>query len=426
MKEDFIQYLWKYKKFNFSNLKTTASQDLVIQKVGAHNTHNSGPDFFNAQLIIENQKWAGNVEIHINSSDWYVHGHEKDPSYDNVILHVVWQDDVPVFRRDNTSIPTLQLKDFVDKKFLKSYSRLFKKNNKKKIACESQLPVVSSFVMANWQERLFLERLEDKSEMILSLLKDATNNWEEVLFKLLAKNFGLKINGEAFLSLADSIDFSIVKKCKQDVNRIEALFFGQAGFLKEVVEIDYVQDLSKEYNFLKHKFKLSNAGVLPFQFFRLRPPNFPTIRLAQLAKLYATNQQLFAKVMEITSNEDFYELFGVGTSDFWKNHYTFSKESVFKEKRITRSFVDLVLINTIIPLKFMYAKSLGKNPEEEVFDLISQLSHEKNSIIEKFIASGVTVKNAMHSQAMIQLKNKYCEEKACLQCAIGNYLLNQD
>ncbi len=426
MNEDFIQYLWRYKKFELSNLKTTKGQEVVIHKLGTHNTNNSGPDFFNAQISVEGQKWAGNVEIHMKSSDWYVHNHENDRSYDNVILHAVWEDDMAIFRKDNTSIPTLQLRDYVDNKLLTSYRNFFLQNNNKWIACENQLPLVSDFVMYNWQERLFLERLEQKSHSIVTLLKNSANNWEAVLFKLLAKNFGLKVNSEAFLSLANSFDFSIVQKCSRNLNRVEALFFGQAGFLEVESEIQYVHDLQQEYDFLKHKFHLDTKGVIPLQFFRLRPSNFPTIRLAQLAKLYSTHQQLFAKVIETNESKDFYELFKVDTSDFWKNHYTFEKESTPRKKNITPSFIDLILINTIIPIKFVYAKYQGKNPEDEVFDLISQLHYEKNSIITNFLDAGVEIKNALHSQAMIQLKNKYCDQKACLKCAIGNYLLNQD
>ncbi len=425
MSEDFLQYLWKHKKFELSNLKTTNQQEIVLQFVGVHNTKNSGPDFFNAQMSIENQKWAGNVEIHYKTSDWYVHNHENDRSYDNVILHVVWEDDTEVFRRDNTKIPTLQLKDYVQKNILVHYYTLFEKSNRNWIACEKQLPEVTDFVMSNWQERLYIERLEQKSILILELLKNSANDWEAVLFKLLAKNFGLKINGESFLSLANSLDFSIIQKCSTDLGTLEALLFGQANLLSIKHETEYSKNLRKEYEFLRNKFKINNKGVIPFQFFRLRPPNFPTIRLAQLAKLYFSHQQLFNSVIKTQHIKGFYQLFQVDTSDFWKNHYTFEKKSALRKKNMTQSFIDLLLINTIIPIKFIYARSQGKNPEEEVFELISQLSSEKNSIIQNFKALEVPVENAMHSQALIQLKNSYCNQKACLKCAIGNYLLNQ-
>ncbi|WP_108867028.1 DUF2851 family protein [Aquimarina aquimarini] len=424
MTEDFLQYLWKHKKLELTDLKTTKGEELILQQVGLHNTRQSGPDFFNARLIIKEQKWAGNVEVHIKSSDWYVHNHECDPMYDNVILHVVWEDDMDIYRKDNSVIPTLQLKDYTDQKVLTRYRKIIQTNNTQWIKCSKQLPAVSDFIITNWQERLFVERLEKKSILILELLKKSENDWEAVFFKLLAKNFGLQINGEAFLSLANSVDFSIVRKCTNSLSSIEALFFGQAGLLENDSEEEYLQILRREYSFLQNKFKINREGVLPFHFFRLRPSNFPTIRLAQLAMLYFRNHHFFDTIIRAQTVKEFYDFFNVSLNGFWENHYTFEKKSKAKTKRLTKSFVDLLLINTIIPVKFVYAKSLGKSPEEEVFKLISQLSYEKNKIIDNFITLKVPVENAMHSQAMIQLKTMYCNQKACLKCAIGNYLLN--
>ncbi|MBG6128674.1 hypothetical protein IWQ47_000635 [Aquimarina sp. EL_43] len=424
MTEDFLQYLWKYKKFGFVDLRTTRHEELILQQVGTHNIESSGPDFFDARLIIQGQKWAGNVEVHIRSSDWYVHNHENDPAYDNVILHVVWEDDVEVYRKDNSIIPTLQLREYIREELLVRYKKLFDKNAQQWISCDKQLPEVSRFMLSNWQERLYLERLEKKSTLILKLLKDSANNWEAVLFKLLSKNFGLKTNGASFLSLANSIDFAVLRKCTSHLEELEALFFGQASLLEVDIKGEYFNTLKNEYQFLKNKYKLSTGRVEPFHFFRLRPPNFPTIRLAQLAMLYFKNHQLFSKVISSNRIEDFYALFAVETSKFWQNHYTFEKESKASKKRLTKPFVDLLLINTIIPIKFVYARSVGQNPEEDIFELITKLPFEKNSIISNFMDLNVPIENAMHSQAMIQLKNTYCDQKACLKCAIGNYLLN--
>ncbi len=424
MTEDFLQYLWKYKKFGFVDLRTTRHEELILQQVGVHNIESSGPDFFDARLIIQGQKWAGNVEVHIRSSDWYVHNHENDPAYDNVILHVVWEDDVEVYRKDNSIIPTLQLKEYIREELLLRYKKLFDKNAQQWISCDKQLPEVSHFMLSNWQERLYLERLEKKSTLILKLLKTSANNWEAVLFKLLSKNFGLKTNGAAFLSLANSIDFTVLRKCTDHQKQLEALFFGQAGLLEVDIKSEYFNTLKNEYQFLKNKYKLNANGVDSFHFFRLRPSNFPTIRLAQLAMLYFKNHQLFSKVINSNTIDDFYTLFNIETSKFWQNHYTFEKESKVSKKKLTKSFIDLLLINTIIPIKFVYARSVGQNPEEDIFELITKLPFEKNSIISNFMDLNVPIENAMHSQAMIQLKNIYCDQKACLQCAIGNYLLN--
>ncbi len=426
MSEDFLHYIWKYKKINFSNLKTTDEQSLVLLRIGDHNQLNSGPDFFNAQLIINDQKWAGNLEIHIKSSDWYVHHHEIDSAYDNVILHVVWEDDIEVFRNDNSRLATLQLKDYVDTSLLIKYQQIFQSKTTNWIQCEKQLPEVSSFTISNWQERLYIERLEHKSSQIRELLKKSSNDWEEVLFKLLAKNFGLKVNDDAFLSLANSFGFSCLRKCSTNVEQLEALFYGQANLLDKNSNVPYVQKLLKRYTFLKNKFKLQNKGVIPFRFFRLRPSNFPTIRISQLASLYFKNNQLFSEVMRINNLDAFYELFDVSASEFWETHYTFDKESSSRGKKITKSFTNLILINTIIPLKFLYARNIGKDVEEEIFGLMSQLPCEKNNITNHFIDLGVRMDDALHSQSMIELKNNYCDKKACLKCSIGNYLLNRE
>ncbi|WP_299610013.1 DUF2851 family protein [uncultured Aquimarina sp.] len=425
MNEDFLHYLWKYKKIDFLQLLTTDSQRLVIQRVGDHNLTRSGPDFFNSQIIIDHQKWAGNVEIHLKSSDWYVHHHEIDPAYDNVILHVVWEHDVEVFRRDNSKIPTLQLKDYTEKDLLHKFRKFFLHKESNWIQCEKLLPEVSAFTIANWQERLYIERLEQKSKLIHKLLISSSNDWEAVLFKLLARSFGLNVNNDAFLSLANSFEFKIVRKCSEDVENMEALLFGQANLLDDKSDNPYQQRLVKKYEFLKHKYTLKNHGVSPFYFYGLRPSNFPTIRISQLANLYVKNKQLFSEIIKTNTLTTFYELFDVSATDFWKTHYTFDKESTFRNKKLTKSFIHLILINTVIPLKFLYAKKLGYDREEDIFSLISQLPYERNTIVNKFISLQVPMEDALHSQAMIHLKMNYCNQKACLKCAIGNYLLNR-
>lgn len=423
MQEDFLHYIWQYKKFDVSAIKTSNNEAITILSVGQHN-FNSGPDFFNAQLKIENQTWAGNVEIHIKSSDWYVHNHETDAAYDNVILHVVWEHDTDIFRKDNAVIPTLELKRFIDKKALNNYQTLFSKSEKW-INCENNFSNIDSFTIQNWLERLYFERLERKAYDINLLLKDSKNDWEAVLFKILAKNFGSKVNGEAFLSIAKSIDFSVVRKLQSKQIQLEALFFGQANLLDNTIEDFYSKQLIKEYQFLKQKFKLSNSSVSQIQFFRLRPPNFPTIRLSQLANLYNSHQNLFSKIIETNTLDDFYSLFAVTTSPFWNTHYTFNKTSKHSKKVLTKPFVDLLLINTIIPLKFSYAKAQGKQIDDAIIKLISEIKSEKNSVIEKFNSLKKISNSALQSQGLIQLKNEYCSKNKCLQCTIGSKLLNK-
>lgn len=422
MQEDFLHYVWKHKKFATLSLQTTSGDRITLVNVGQHN-HNSGPDFFNAQLGIADQVWAGNVEIHIKSSDWYVHNHETDSAYDNVILHVVYDHDTEIFRRDNSPIPTLELKNYIGKEILETYQNLFSNKNKW-INCENDFAMVDDFILNNWLENLYFERLERKSRTIETMLLLSKNDWEAVLFRLLAKNFGLKVNGEAFLSMANSFDFTIVRKTQANAEQLEALFFGQAGILETDIQNAYYQNLTKEYQFLKQKFGLSNLQVVPLQFFRLRPPNFPTIRLSQLALLYHQQKNLFSRIIAANTLNELYAIFKVSTSDFWEDHYTFGKVSKKTKKNLTKSFIDLLLINTILPLKFSYAKHIGHSADETVLAIIQEIESEKNSIVDSFNRLKNSSKSALHSQALIQLKTEYCVKNKCLQCAVGNSIIN--
>lgn len=421
MQEDFLHYIWQHKKMSVAHLKTTQHEALEIVSVGQHNT-NSGPDFFNAQLKIADQLWAGNVEVHVKSSDWFVHNHETDQAYDNVILHVVWEHDTEIFRKNNSIVPTLELKEVVDKTVLLNYSKLLSAKDKW-INCEADFAEVAPFVLESWLERLYIERLERKSETIEKLLQDSKNNWEAVLFKMLAKNFGLKVNGEAFFSMANAVDFQIIRKLQNNQSTLEALFFGLTGLLDQDIQEPYFLVLQKEYRYLKRKYNLHDTEVVPIQFFRLRPQNFPTIRLSQLATLYHLHSSLFSQIMEISSLKTIYKLFQVSTSVFWETHYSFGKVSKPSNKKITKAFVDLLIINTIIPLKFAYARHQGKDVNDFLLELIQQIPSEKNSIVSAFNKIKKVSHTAMQSQALIQLKTTYCDKNQCLKCAVGNALI---
>ena len=420
MKEDFIHYVWNYKKFDFSNLKTTQGENLVIVNSGQY-LQKAGPDFFNAQIILENQKWAGNVEIHLKSSDWYLHHHEKDDNYNNVILHVVWDHDTPIFRKDNSEIPVLEIKNYVSKEELNNYLSLT--TQKSWIFCENQIANVDEFVFSNWQERLFYERLERKIQPVNQLLEETENDWESLLFCMLAKNFGLNTNGESFLKMAKSITFSLIRKEALEVMYLEALFFGQADMIPVDVEDNYPKELKSWYDYIALKYKLSKPAIEPIQFFKHRPDNFPTIRLSQLAMLYHLHRNLFSKIIEANFIEEIYKIFNLSVSDYWKTHYNFDKSSPKKEKSLSKSFIDLVIINTIIPIRFAYANANGKEISETLTDLLSNIPSEKNSIIEKFTTFGIKSKNAFQTQSLLELKNEYCNHKKCLQCAVGLELL---
>ena len=423
MQEDFLHYVWKFKQFDILNIVTTIGESLDIINSGQHNI-NSGPDFFNAKLEINDQLWAGNVEVHVKSSDWYMHNHETDHAYDNVILHVVWEHDVEVLRKDETEIPTLVLKDIVNASALKSYQNLFRKSDTW-INCENQVSTVDDFVINNWNERLYIERLQQKASLIEERFKFTNGNWEAVLFQLLAKNFGLKVNGDAFLQLAQQIDFSIVRKLQHKPLSLEALLFGQANLLESDIQDVYYLKLKEEYSYLKKKFRLSESQV-NFQFFRLRPNNFPTIRLSQFINLYVKFQSVFIEVIQLKQSKDMYAFFEVGANDYWQNHYTFGKNSTKSVKKLTKSFIDLLVINTIVPIQFSYQKYIGKPNIEALLELVQQLKAEKNSIADKFGTLIKVKKTALESQAFLQLKTNYCVKNKCLQCAIGNAVLQQN
>lgn len=424
MKEDFLHYLWKFKKFDFLHAFTTQGETIQILKVGNHNETKSGPDFFNAKLSIGGQLWAGNVEIHVNSSDWYAHHHEKDAAYDTVILHVVWKHDVEVFRENNTPIATLQLSDFASAEALNNYLELVEKANYKWINCEKNLASVSGFIVKNWMERLYIERLQDKTKVIQAALASTRNDWEAVCFQLLAKNFGLNVNGKAFLEMASTLPFSVVRKTRNK-EELEALFFGMLHMFPKECDDTYVLRLKENFEYQKKKYKLE-PGEHQVEFFRLRPHNFPTIRLAQLAFIYATSQNLFLKLMQLKTRKQIHALFKVKVSEYWKNHFNFGKESKSSAKVLSASFIDLLIINSIVPLKFHFASSKGISATEECSSLLNELPKENNVTIQKFNELRPKMAtSALESQALLQLKPNYCDKNKCLHCAIGLSLLKK-
>lgn len=422
MKEDFLHYVWQYKKFSMQGLKTVQGEDIVVVNSGQY-LQQAGPDFFNAQVVIGGQKWAGNVEIHLKSSDWYIHNHERDDAYDSVILHVVWEHDAEVFRQDNSEMAVLELKHYTDKALLENYNALA--SAKTWIYCEKELETMNSFVVENWKERLFFERLQRKAVPIATLAKETNNDWEAVLFCFMAKNFGLNTNGETFYKIAASIPFNIIRKESFEAENLEALLFGRAGLLNDEFEDAYAKDLTARYNYMRHKYQLADVYVDEVQFFKHRPDNFPTIRLAQLAQLYHLHQNLFSKIITAETIADIYTLFKVQVPAYWQSHYRFDKESPAKRKLLTQQFIDLVIINTIIPFRFAYAQSLGKDNSEELIALLQQVAPESNSIIDKFKKYKMPVASAYDTQSLLQLRNEYCAHKRCMQCGLGLELLKK-
>lgn len=419
MKEEFLHYLWKYRLFKNGNLESANHEIVEVLNPGIHN-YDSGPDFFNAKVKINDTVWAGNIEIHVNSSDWYAHNHHKDKAYDNVILQVVYNHDKDVVRTNGQLIPTLEIK--FDQELLKNYKSLIKSENW--IPCQNNISKVDSFTVQNWLEKLTIERLEEKSGKIYELLKQTSNSWETAFYFQLARNFGFKLNSDPFEQLAKSLPLAYLAKHKDNLFQIEALLFGQAGFLNDESGDEYYETLKKEYQYLKSKFKLKPIEKHLWKFLRSRPGNFPTIRIAQFAKLIYNSTSLFSKIIETQTINDFYKLFVVTPSIYWDNHYTFNKESVQKLKSIGKSAVDIILINTVIPFLFIYGKAKGQDDlKERSINLLENIKAEKNAIITKWEDLGLKSANAFNTQALIQLKNKYCNHKKCLNCQIGDYLI---
>lgn len=421
MKEEFLHFLWRQKLMYSTQLFTTDNRSITIKKFGLWNTL-EGPDFLNAQIEIDHLLWVGHVEFHLKSSDWYLHKHENDKNYIPVILHVVWNHDVEVFGLDDKPLPTLELKKFVDKSLVANYQAFFK-NKQHWIPCEKQLHLVDDFILQNWLEKLFIERLEQRSIWIEETFLKVNRDWEALLFCLLAKSFGLNINGDAFLLFAQKIPFYILRKVRLHEDQLNALLFGVAGFLDDNIESQYQIELANEYSYLKRKFDLSSNSQFGFKFYGTRPSNFPTLRLAQLGALYHQHSSLFSKLINAKTKEELYDIFKIQLNEFWQHHYSFTSKTKRKNKGLTTSFIDLILINTVLPLKFFYFKKQGVLNSDQVFDFMKELSPEKNSIIDKFSKLNLNPKNAFDTQALLGLKKNYCAKKLCLRCAIGAEIL---
>lgn len=420
MREDFVHFLWKYKMLLGYNLKTTAGEPLIIKSLGTHN-HHSGPDFFNGRVVIGKQEWAGNVEMHVKSSDWFLHGHDTDPAYDNVILHVVWNHDAEIASPSGEPLPVLEVRELVPENLMESYHKLFAIKSKQFINCETQINQVDSFKQSMWLEKVFFERLEKKSGRIVNALEKNNNDWEAAFFQTLARSFGAKVNADAFEQVATSIDQQTIRKLARDAFQLESVFLGQAGLLDQEKSDRYNQFCCGEYAFAKAKHQLSPAHT-PMKLFRLRPANYPTIRLSQLAQLYHRNPMLFGEVLLAKTQEEFYELFKVQAAEYWTDHHLFDKPTKPRVKELTQQFVDLIIINCIVPFKFQYARHTNEDNTEELLALMSSLAPEKNTIVDGF-KQLIGIDSALESQAVLELKPNYCDPNRCLSCDIGVDLL---
>jgi len=416
MKEEFLQFIWEHGLFNRTNLKTVDGKLLEIISTGRPNT-DSGPDFFNARIRIEDTIWAGNIEIHQKSSHWYQHKHDIDGAYDNVVLHVVELYDKPV-QVKNHELPTLEIS--YPPSILENFEQLLK--SERWIACEDRLAEVDPFVLRFWFSSLMIERLQSKTNDILAILEQNKNNWNETFYQLLARNFGMKTNAVPFELLAKSLPLNILSKHKNDLFQIEALLFGQSGLLNEtLLGDDYFLSLRKEYSYLYKKYGLSGIESHLWKFMRLRPINFPTIRIAQLAKLIHHSSALFSRILETEDPEELRKLFDVSASEYWDTHYRFNKTSdENRKKTLGETAFNNLLINTIAPLLFVYGdQHLNQAMKDRALLLLEKTAPESNQIIRKWSELGIDSRSAFETQALIQLKNSYCEIKKCLHCQLG-------
>jgi hypothetical protein len=421
MTEEFLHYIWKFRLFDQQELLTTKGEAVEIRHPGVHN-FDAGPDFFNGKIKIDGTLWAGNIEVHIRSSDWEKHRHQSDKAYDNIILHVVHTADTTLYRSSGQEIPAIEIGKRIDHRFY--YSYLDFKLSKDWVPCAKQISTVPALVLNNTLDRVVLERLERKATAVLNSLLRSNSDWEESFYRHLAGNFGFKTNAEPFELLAKSLPLLTIGRHRNSLLQVEALLFGQAGMLEEHLEDKYALQLQNEYAFLKKKWKLQPVEKHLWKFLRLRPVNFPVIRIAQFAALMYTTNNLFSKILEIENTEELKKLMDVKASLYWEEHFMFGRSSVRREKHLGEEAINNILINTVVPFLFVYGRQKGEERFcEKALKLLGQTAAEKNTVIRKWSELDVPAGNAHASQALLELKNSYCDRKRCLSCSIGNYLI---
>ena len=415
MREEFLYYIWE-NRLTDTELKTTEGEPVEVVATGYRNT-NAGPDFLEAKIQIGDKLWAGHVEIHVKSSDWNRQGHQTDKAYKNVILHVVYENDTQV-----NDIPTLTLKDRFDEGLFTQYQKLI--SSKSWIPCEKSISQIPVFTRLSWLDRMAVERLESKSETVIKILEANQFDWEDTLYKLLMRYFGLKVNNEAFEYLANILPFKTLLKHADNLLQIEAMLFGCAGFLEADFTEEYPLLLKREFAVMRAKFNLLTMPAERWKFLRMRPSNFVTIRLAQMAQLIHKNGCLFSKIREAKNGDEVKAMFDVASSEYWKTHYRFEVPTEPKPKHLGETTADVLIINAVAPLLFCYGK-LHKDESvcETSMQFLEETEAEDNAILRHFASCGIAAENAMQTQALLHLYTMYCKRKRCLDCRIGNVLL---
>lgn len=424
MTESFLHYIWQFQYFRKDNLKTSEGDLLQIFQPGIRNAH-SGPDFSEAKIRIGTLEWRGSVEIHIQASGWNDHCHSTDEAYEKVILHVVWENNKPIQRTDGSVMPTLELKNRVDLSLWDRYKRLFA--SIESIPCTNSWNAVPDITKFSMLDKTLMQRLESKARIVRSLLTENNDDWEETLYQLLCKNFGFKVNAESMLQLAQSLPFKILLKHADKHTQVEALLLGQAGFLEKIRESDeYTSLLRREYDLLSRKYDLKNRQmtVVQWKFLRLRPANFPTVRLAQLASLLFVKKNLFSAIIESPGSNELILLLNTDQSEYWQHHYQPGKKSKGIVPSLGDASMQNIMINTIAPVLAAY----GQLHDDSTFidraiDLLQHNPAENNKIVREWSVLGYNANTAFDSQALIELYNNFCMKRRCLECAIGTYLV---
>ncbi|MFA5418166.1 MAG: DUF2851 family protein [Bacteroidales bacterium] len=422
MNEDFLSYLWKFQLFS-SHLVTANGLTVQVLSAGMPNL-NSGPDFFNAKVKIGDTLWAGNIEIHTKSSHWYKHQHQDDEVYNNIILHVVYEDDLPVRRKNGELIPAIELKGCYKPELFERYEDFIQTLNP--IPCHKHIHQVNHFTLMGWYDSLMVERLKDKTHLISLNISQINDDFNEIFYQKICRNFGFKTNADAMEQLARSLPLGVISKHRDNLFQIEALLYGQAGLLFTKFKDTYANQLLAEYQFLAAKYMLTPMDRKIWRFMRMRPANFPTIRIAQLAGLLNKSSGLIHSMLEADKLSHLLSLFNVSANEYWNNHYHFGKKvKPEKPKKLGIASIRLIVINTIVPFLFIYNRyKKDSDLDKKALDWLEQLPAEKNSITRQFLLAGIESNNSLQSQALIQLKSKYCDQKRCLECRIGHELLN--
>lgn len=412
MTERLLQYIWQFQYYNTNELKTSTGELLSIVEPGTFNTH-QGPDFCNGKIRLSGNLWVGNIELHVNASDWAKHRHTEDPNYNNVILHVVWNNDHP----EVTMLPTLVLGDRVPKVLLTQYAAWMKSNHF--IPCEGMISRVDPLIAESWKDRLLIERLTRRIEQLMLYLRNNKYHWEEVLWQMIARNFGLHVNADAFGEMATSVSYAILKKHKMQMHQLESLLFGQCGLLDTVEDDKYAAMLKKEYQHLKRKYGLEKINV-SVHFLRMRPCSFPTVRLAQLAMLIYSVENLFSLLINAADIGKIRNVLSVTANDYWHYHYRFGETALYQPKTLGTGMINNIIINTVVPMLFAYGTHHNEDgPKMRALRWMNELPAESNSTISGFKRLGLTIKTSRDSQALLEMKSQYCDNNRCLDCAIA-------